>query len=284
MALRVTFDSNTLELACQPERHPRDSRQPLMQRVHEALVTGQIQGYYSVTMLTIEGVMRKDRASVFSGTRIATQPETTKVTANADLPEAVREMVGDADLESIHIEYRAEQPDRKPLHPQTIARMKAANALGLRALRAVPRLGAYQITDPTGEFYLDRGDTEALKVWIDKACEVARAIEDRGVGIAQIKKLGNDLGASCGPSAWFRFLDHAADMHEQRAVERAFSEWADGDSIAAHVAYGLDVFCSDDVGNSNVNNSILDSSNRAWLNRSYGVQFMTFKELESNLT
>ena len=98
MALQVTFDSNTLELACQPERHLRDSRQPLMQRVHDALVKGQIQGYYSVTMLTIEGIMRKDRASVFSSTRIATQPETTKVTANPDLPEAVREMVGDADL------------------------------------------------------------------------------------------------------------------------------------------------------------------------------------------
>ena len=161
--------------------------------------------------------------------------------------------------------------------------MKAAKALGFRALRAVPRLGAYQITDPTGEFYLDRSDTEPLQVWIDKACEVARAIEARGVGIAQLKKLGNDLGASHGPSAWFAFLDHASDIHEQRAVERAFSEWADGDSIAAHVAYDLDVFCSDDVGTSNVNNSILDSNNRAWLNSSYGVKFMTFKELVSNL-
>ena len=161
--------------------------------------------------------------------------------------------------------------------------MKAAKALGLRALRAVPRLGAYQFTDPTDEFYLDRGDCEALKAWIDKSCEAARAIEARGVGIAQIKKLGNDLGASGGMSPWFRFLDQATDIHQQRAVERAFGEWADGDSIAAHIAYGLDVFCSDDVGKSNVTNSIFDSINRGWLTRIYGVQFMTFKELASNL-
>ena len=284
MPLQVTFDSNALELACQPERHPIDPRQPTMQRVHKAIVDGQIEGYYSVTMLTIEGIMRKDRAAVFSGTRIATQPETTKVTKNADLPEAVREMVGDADLESIHIEYRVEQPDRKPLHPQTVARIKAAKMLGLKALCAVPRLGAFHITDPTGEFYLDRGNSQALKAWIDKACEVARAIENRGVGIAQIKKIGFDIRASPGTSTWYRFLDQAADIHKQRAVERAFSEWADGDSIAAHVAYGLDVFCSDDIGKSNVTNSILDSSNRTWLTKCYGVQFMTLEELASKLT
>lgn len=255
-----------------------------MQRVHDLLVNGQIKGYYSVTMLTIEGVMREDRATVFAGTRMVTQPETTKFTKNADLPEAVREKVGDADLESIHIEHRVEQPDRKPLHPQIIARMKAARALGVRALRAVPRLGAYEITDPTGEFYLDPGEGEALKAWKDKACEVVRAIEDRGVGIAQVKKVGSDLGASHEASPWFRFLDQPADIHQQRAVERAFSEWADGDSIAAHVAYGLDIFCSDDAGKSNATNSIFDPTNRAWLTKTYGVQFMTFKELAEKLT
>ena len=63
--------------------------------------------------------MRKDRANVYSGTRIATQPETTKFTENVDLPEEVREMVGDADLESINIEHRVEQPERKtPASPE----------------------------------------------------------------------------------------------------------------------------------------------------------------------
>jgi hypothetical protein len=37
------------------------------------------------------------------------------------------------------------------------------------------------------------------------------------------------------------------------------------DAVAAHIAYGLDVFCSTDVGNSNATNSVLDPVNRAWL-------------------
>lgn len=82
---------------------------------------------------------------------------------------------------------------------------------------------------------------------------------------------------------WFRALDKAADIHEKRAVERAFGEWADGESVAAHVAYGLDVFCSADVGNSNATNSVLDPANRAWLTATYGVRFMTFEELATSL-
>ena len=283
MALRVTFDSNTLELACQPERHPRDARQLLMQRVNEALVKGQIKGYYSETMITIEGVKRRDRADVFSGTHIS-QSETIKFTNNADLPEEVRKIVGDADLESIHIEHRVEQPNRKPLHPQTITRINAAIALGIRVLHAVPRIGDFLISDPTGEYYLDRGDPEAQKAWNHKVCEVAHAIESRGVGIAQLKKLGFDLNTSRESDQWFRFLDQSTNIHEERAVERAFSEWADGDSIAAHIAYGLDVFCSDDIGKSNVTNSVLDSNHRSWLTETYGVRFMTFEELANNLT
>ena len=70
MPRRVTFDTNVLDLACRPERFPKDPLQPLMKKVHDALASGQLEGFYSVTMLTIEGIMRQDRADVFAGTRI----------------------------------------------------------------------------------------------------------------------------------------------------------------------------------------------------------------------
>jgi hypothetical protein len=66
-------------------------------------------------------------------------------------------------------------------------------------------------------------------------------------------------------------------------MERAFNEWADSDSVAVHVAYVLDIFCSDDVGKSNVTNSVLDPTNRAWLTATYGVRFMTFDDLAASL-
>ena len=283
MALRVTFDTNVLDLACRPERFPNNPRQPLMQKVYDALANGQIDGFYSVTMLTIEGIMQRDRAEVFTGTRIVMQTETSQITRNADLPDTIREKVGNEDLETITWKSQVEQPGRKPLQPEVINRMNAAKVLGLKVLKDVPRIGAFHITDPTGEYYLKRGEGAELQAWIDKAHEVGRAIEARGVGFAQVKALGENMTASDPASLWFRSLDQATDIHQERAVERAFSEWADGDSLAAHVAYGLDVFCSDDVGRSNATNSVLDPNNRAWLTTTYGVQFMTFEELAVSL-
>ena len=283
MVLRVTFDSNTLDLVCRPARFPKDRRQPLMRTVHDALTKGRIEGFYSVTMLTIEGMMRKDRADVFAGTRTVMQPETTELTKNVDLPDAVREKLGAADVETVRLEISVEQPERKSLHPEIAARVRAAKAVGFKVLKAVPRLGAFHIKDPSGEYYLDPGEGDALKAWNDRACAVARAIEARGVGMAQIRELGERLGEADSQSPWFRSLDRAEGIHEKREVERAFGEWADGDSIAAHVAYGIDVFCSDDVGKSNAAGSILDHANRAWLSETFGVQFATLEELARRL-
>lgn len=283
MSLRITFDTNVLDLACRPERFPKDPRQADIRKVHEALKSKQIEGFYSVTMITIEGIMKKDRADVLSGTQIIMQSEKVSTTVNADLSEKVREKIGGADVETVGVEFRVEQPDRKPLHSEVVARIQAAKSLGLKALKDVPRIGAFQITDPTGEFYLSRGEEADLKAWIDKAQDVARAIEARGVGLAQVKALGQTMAASDPASAWFSCLDQAVDIHQERAVERAFGEWADADSIASHVAYGLDIFCSADVGNSNASQSVLDATNRAWLTQTYGVKFMTFEELAASL-
>lgn len=218
--------------------------------------------------------MRKDRAEVFSNTKLKSEPEKISITKNEDLPETILAEVGTSDIDTVEAKYIVDQP-RNPLHPEVIARIKAAKILGVRVLKDVPRIGAFKINDQNGDFYLANGEGDA---WIDKIHEVTRAIEDRGLGAAQVKALGQKM-ASDPTEEWFRALDNAKDTHQKHAVQRAFSEWADGDAIAAHIAYGLDIFCSEDIGNSNATNSILAPTNRAWLTATYGVQFMTFDDL-----
>ncbi|RCS29498.1 hypothetical protein DEO45_09985 [Rhodanobacter denitrificans] len=233
-------------------------------------------------MLTIEGIMNRDRAAVYESTTLTAVRETSKTTKNADLPEEIRSFVGDSDLETHTIKLIANQSARQEVHPEVKARIKAAHGLGVRALKAVPRVGAYRIDDPDGTFYLDNGVDEDLALWVDKAQEVTASIEAKGLGMAQLMKLG--LGLAGDPQgAWFSALTKAKDIHEQREIERAFAEWADADSIASHIAYGIDVFCSNDMGNSNATNSILDVENRAWLTQTYGVQFMSFDDLLAGL-
>ncbi|MEA5391184.1 hypothetical protein VB738_07905 [Cyanobium gracile UHCC 0139] len=256
-----------------------DVRQPYLPKVRDALAAKKIEGFFSMTMLTIEGIMRTDRADVFASTRVSSPPETYSVTKNEDLPEVIRASIGDADIETIKQRFVAEQPSRRQLHPEVVARVDAARALGVRALKDVPRVGAFTMTDPAGEIYLSNGEGDDLLTWQQRAHDVARTIEARGLGIAQVIALGTAMTAADPDKAWFSALADAKDIHEQRAVERAFGEWADGDAIASHVAYGIDVFCSADVGNSNAANSVLDPGNRAWLTATCGVRFMTFEDL-----
>jgi hypothetical protein len=74
-------------------------------------------------------------------------------------------------------------------------------------------------------------------------------------------------------------LKRAKDIHESRQVERAVSEWADGDSIVAHYGYGFDLFCSKDFGKGASGPSVLDCANRKWLSEEFGIRFVTLREL-----
>ena len=89
--------------------------------------------------------MRLDRADVFAGTRMVSQPETSHIVKNDDLPDHIRQIVGTADLETITMKFQVVQPDRKTLHPEVIARMAAARALGVQVLEDVPRNGALEV-------------------------------------------------------------------------------------------------------------------------------------------
>ena len=56
-------------------------------------------------------------------------------------------------------------------------------------------------------------------------------------------------------------------------------EWADGDSIAAHYGFGIDLFCTADCGKNARGPSVLDSDNRKWLREEFGIQFVTLDEI-----
>ncbi len=226
--------------------------------------------------------MKKDRSTVFAGTQAAMQPETHTVTKSAGVPAAVRQEFGEGDWETIGMEFRVEQADRAPLHPEIINRITAAKALGVRVLKDPPRIGAFGLKDPTGEYYLSNDDRSQLGQWIDVAHKVGREIDARGFGFSQVKALGQSLAADPA-DAWFRALHNAKDIHAQRAVQRAFGEWADGDNIAAHIPYGLDIFCTADIGKSNAGASVLDPTNRAWPTSAYGVNFVTVEDLAASL-
>jgi hypothetical protein len=267
--VRVTFDTNTIDPAVRPSPSSRDPRLPEFQKINRALLDRAIEGAFCDTLITIEGINRVDRAAVFRSTRIVTRQDSWS-SASED------------GITPIRLELVAEQPLRIPLDAAFSSRLRAALNTGLLMLRAPPRVGLPYVEDVDGTFYLRDPDDRALAQRIDRCFEVLERIEARGVGRSQLLQQASALaGGRVEP--WYQSLDRATTIHEQRAVERAFAEWADADTVTSHIAYGMDLFCTEDQGQSGGGPSVFDQENRAWLGRTYGVSFVTLSELAARL-
>ena len=102
-------------------------------KVRAAIRAGVIRGFFPETIVTLEGVQRKDRPDVFSSTRLQSDSTST-------------------DENTITISIGVVQ-DRKSLHPKFSDKIQAARSLGLRALRAPARIGWIRVEDEDGTFF-----------------------------------------------------------------------------------------------------------------------------------
>jgi hypothetical protein len=250
--LRVTFDSNTYRQAVAP-CGARDASSSDLQKIKDALRDGRVRGYLSDTIIKLEGIENKDRVPVLGSTRLVSQSRAT-------------------DENAITIGLSMRQ-NRKPLNPITLKWIQAAQELSMRFMRSGSRWfsGAGHIPDVDGTFYEPEESITALIERMDKVNRVSEAIQARGLGyaVAVCARGGADGERLQG-------LMRVGNQSEEAAVQRAVAEWADGDSIAAHIGYDNDLFCSNDKGRGTGGKpSILDEQNRAWLTATYGVNFVT---------
>ncbi len=263
MPLTVTFDTNALNDVLWPDKaqHPTDPADAA--RVRAAIQAGDIQGFFSETLVTLEGIQKKDRRAVVGSTRLQSESAST-------------------DNNTITISIGVVQ-DRKPLDLEFSAKIQSAKSLYLRALRAPARIGWVRIRDEDGTFFEADVSPSDLTNRMDKVNELARLIAGRGIGYAKAVELGckfADCANASNPQPWFKGLSRASP----RQVKLALNEWADGDSVAAHYGYGIDLFCSRDFGKSTSGASILDDNNRKWLSDTYGIRFVTLAKLAEMAT
>lgn len=257
--MKVTFDTNTFDKAVRPALYAKDPHNALFVKIHEAIKSGQVEGFICDTMITLEGIKVDDRASVFGSTSLNTTRRS------------------DEKGSTIQLTLRMDQSLRQPVHPKQAERFAAAVDFGIKLLGA-PRIGMPRVELPDGDPYAVETEA-ALAARIDRFHDLGRAIEQRELGSIPAKKVAQRFAARAAPSnPWFKILGAARDIHETREVARAVAEWPDGDSIAAHYGYANDVFCTGDEAGSG-RPSILDSANRAWLESTYGIRFATLQGL-----
>lgn len=254
-SMRVTFDTNTLDKATRPERFPKDPNQPAYFKVHEALKCGLIHGFVCDTIITLEGVQNKDRALVFGSTTLSVD----------------RHQTGNA----VHLNMQASQPARPALPSENARRLAAATAMGVRVLSA-PRIASPMIADPDKQIYAREKDSE-LEARLSRFHDVARAIQNLGLGTEPAKRIVGKINQRIGSTQpWYKALA-LANANEEKEFARAVREWADCDTVAAHVGYQNDILCTEDTGKAG--DSIFSLRNRKWLAETYDLKFATINQL-----
>lgn len=263
--IRVTFDSNTLDKAVRPERFPKDMRLAEYQKTHDALKRGAIEGFICETIVTCEGIQKKDRAETYGSTSLVSKQEHRTSETGGDI---------------INLSLTPEMPKLQPLHPEVVRRLQAAFALKIKVL-GVPRIGGMKIDDPKNELYVQEIPNSAEQsARLDLQFKTILEIESRGVGFSQLKELAEKFASRANVvEPWFKSLERTIDVHERNAVNRAVAEWADGDTLGAHIGYGIEFFCTEDAGKSAGASSILDANNRVWLKERFGVKIISLSDL-----
>jgi len=265
--MRVTFDSNVWQFVVQPDLAQKNKSHDDFVIVHEALRSRRIEGFISETVGTLEGIRCVGRVSYFSSIKPIVDVKTERSGTNI--------------LASVQI--GPDHGQHPGLAPVLQERLNAAFSLGISLMRAA-RIGM-PVPAPflNLEHYADEHDVASSAKRDERTGEVIEAIELRGVGAAAARNTIKQLYSGTGRKKFLGQSD-TFSIAEQNQFSRDIAEWADGDSIAAHIAYVNDVFCSEDRGKSAGGSSILDERNRLWLQSTYGVKFATIQELALQLS
>ncbi len=259
--LTVTFDTNTLASVVAPETAQRGTGESGA-IVAAAMRVGRIRGFFSETVIALEGIKNVDRADVLGRTRMVSDASSTGKN-NITLTVGVRHT-------------------RNPLDPRSSARVRAALELGMRPLRTAAQIGGYHLRDQSFALYEPDGGILELIRCMDKVNELTTEIARRGVGQAIAVELGLQFSQRDrveSPELFLQGLGRAKDKPERKKVAEAIREWADGDSVAAHYGFGMKLFCSEDFRKNGAGRSVLDHDNRQWLSTNFGIEFVTLATL-----
>jgi hypothetical protein len=240
------------------------SASPAARKSGRRFEAGHVQGFFCETLVTLEGIKNADRSEVFGSIAV----DTTYLHGTAPDGNGVT-----------YINMRAEQPARKPIDQRQADRFLSAFDLGMKLLGA-PRVGMVRVDDPEEKRYVAEPDEAALARRLERYSDAVTAIEACGLGSAQAQQIAREIQTELGGyNSFIVYLGKPRNPAQQKKINRAIAEWADGDSVAAHYGYGIDLFCSDDFGKNASPASVLDNNNRAWLTQTFGIQFVTLTQL-----
>lgn len=261
--ISVTFDTNVWQLVSCPGDFSQDPSITAIQKINDAIKAGNVSGCLSELVFTLEAIKKADRREFFSRYKMKTN---TSITEMPDGTIKLSLAVG---------------PDTSahPGNNEWLSKyLRDALQFGFKLIHC-PRVGGVKNPDLDDSYFLVQSDDMA-HTRNELYAKIGREIEARGAGIHHVKEIAKKYINP--PQRWQDGL-RTAPASEDKVIAKAVAEWADGDSVAAHIAYGINYFCTRDVASGAGAQSVFSAGNRAWLQSTYNVKFVTPDELAAIL-
>ena len=240
--MRVTLDSNAWEAIF-------DEARVDMAPLRTAFANGLLKGFICASAFRIEAIRKADRPAYFQ------QPYTA-----SDFGLVLHE-----GRPMLKMSFGPDDSRHPGLPPQQKQKLDCAFRAGVKLIRGGAWMGLpspQEIGDPN--------------LYESESPEAARGREQREIdAFYQIEQRGVGKAAFDAADGW-EVKDRSPA--EARRLSAACAEWADAETVSAHIAYQNNALCTDDRGR-NAGASVLDEPNRAWLASTYGVRFLTVREL-----
>lgn len=225
-----------------------DPQYDALVKIHDAIVTGEIEAYISENIFTLENIPRKERKAKVGGmkakTTVSHKIDGDKATMGFTIGPDPKDVVSIDDHEYL----------RKPT--------EAALNMGFRIVR-LPRIG--WLTNKEIEPILYK--VEPFNEYYDKATEVGQKIEGKGAGKFKLDQL---VEMNPGRSILEKIKNAPAE--DVNKIAAAIAETVDGDAVATCIGLGCDFMCSRDEAKGAGASSVFSATNLSWLKAEYGFE------------
>ncbi|WP_299676348.1 hypothetical protein [uncultured Dokdonia sp.] len=249
--MKITFDSNTWRKIASPKNFPKDPFKKAYFEINKSIRLGKIEAYLSETIFTLEAVKRVERKSFF---RTYSPKKTYNISEKNGIVNISASIAPDPKLHPGNNEFLNEH-------------LNDALNLGFKIIN-IPRIGTSVNPDIEGK------KIDLHNVNVEKLAIVSGRIEELKAGLYDIKKIGEKYY----PNSWFIGVGKAPDSENQK-IASAVAEWADGDSVAAHIGLNGDYFCTNDSAKKAGSTSVLSIENTRILHEEFNFKKITPLEL-----
>lgn len=254
--MKVTFDSNTWRKVASPDNFPKDPVIHDYKIIRQAINDGRIIPFISETVFTLEAIKKIDRKQFFKDYKADIKTEITTGTDGM-----------------IKMEFKIGPNENA--HPGNNEFLKEhfsdAVHLGFNIIH-LPRVAG--ITNKDIEGYKYKMDNIALSKYLDKVFKVGKRITELQAGDYVVQELAKKYNPNLG----LHGIGDAPDS-ENGVIAKAIAEWADGDSVASHIAIDADYFCTNDRAVSGGIKSVFSETNLEILKAEFGFSTVSPTEL-----